>query len=209
MRFLFLLLLLSASLQAQPLTWGEKPDGFEGVQLPTERAASLNEPLEVRYPDSAMRAHRQGVVVVAAWIDAKGYVSYAEVQRGSGHADLDVEALRSVTDGDFKPAWRDGKPCASRISVPVEFRLTREEGDYDAVKTGEQLQQEADELRRAKQMLEQEQHQLEEELRQLKEAQKKKEALDGSDEQKNKEALDGSDEQKNKEALDSSDKQKK
>lgn len=165
---------------AQPLTWGEKPESFDGVQMPTDRPASLNTPLEVRYPDSAMRAHRQGVAVVAAWIDAKGYVTYAEVKRGSGYADLDMEALRSVVDGDFKPAWRDDKPCVSRISVPVEFRFAREEEDYDSVKTGEQLQQEADELRRAQQMLEEEQRQLEEELRQLKETQKKKDPQDNN-----------------------------
>ncbi|MFZ1729679.1 MAG: energy transducer TonB [Bacteroidota bacterium] len=175
MRKLFLFMLLfTLTSQAQTLTWGDKPVDFDGVQTPTERPASLNSPLEVRYPDSAMRAHRQGVAVVAAWIDAKGYVAYAEVQRGSGHADLDAEALRSVADGDFKAAWRNDNPCASRISVPVEFRLKREEDDYDAVKTGEQLQQESDEIRRSKQMLEEEQWKLEEELRLLKEAQKKK-----------------------------------
>ncbi len=176
MRYLLIsFLLFTASLQAQSITHGEKPGGFDGVQAPTERAASLNTPLEVRYPDSALRAQRQGAAVVAAWIDEKGYVTYAEVRRSSGHEDLDVEALRAVVDGDFKPAWRDGKPCASRISVPVEFRLKRAEDEYDAVKSGEQLQQEAEELRRTRQMLEDEQRQLEEELRKLKEAQKKKE----------------------------------
>lgn len=178
MRLIPLLILLITFLslsQAQPLSWGDKPGGFNGTQAPTERAASLNSSLDVRYPDSAMRAQRQGVAVVAAWIDAKGYVAYAEVQKGSGHADLDAEALRAVTNGDFKAAWREGKPCASRLSIPVEFRLTRNEEDYDAVKTQEQLQQEADELRRTQQMLEEEQRALEEELRQLKEAQKKKE----------------------------------
>jgi TonB family protein len=104
------------------------------------------------------------VTLVAAWIDAKGYVKYAEVGKSSGHADLDAEALRAVVDGDFKPAWRENKPCASRISVPVEFRLARTEDEYDAVKTEEQLQQEAEELRKAKQMLEEERRQLEAEI---------------------------------------------
>ncbi|MBE0644144.1 MAG: energy transducer TonB [Bacteroidetes bacterium] len=176
--FLFAMAMATAmvtAVQAQPLSYGEKPVGFDGAQAPTDRAASLNTPLEVRYPDSAMRAQRQGVAVVAAWIDAKGYVIYAEVRRPSGHEDLDAEALRAVVDGDFKPAWRDGKPCASRISVPVEFRLKRSEEEYDAVKTGEQLEQEAEELRRARQMLEEEQRKLEEELRQMKEEKQKKE----------------------------------
>jgi len=177
MRYVFLFLfILIVPAQAQPLTHGEKPEGFEGTQAPTERPAKLVTPLEVRYPDSALREQRQGVAIVAAWIDEKGYVVYAELWRASGHADLDAEALRAVVAGDFKPAWRDGKPCASRISAPVEFRLRRDEDDYDAAKTGEQLQQDAEELRRAKKMLEEEQRQLEEELERLKKEQQTKDA---------------------------------
>jgi TonB family protein len=169
MRFLLLVIFLTSFAAAQPLTYGEKPTGFDGTQVPTEKPASLNTPLEVRYPDSAMRAQRQGVTLVAAWIDAKGYVKYAEVRKSSGYADLDTEALRAVVDGDFKAAWRENKPCASRISVPVEFRLARTEDEYDAVKTEEQLQQEAEELRKAKHMLEEEQRQLEAEIQKARE----------------------------------------
>ena len=169
MRIRFLLLFLASTAAAQPLTQGEKPAEFDGTQAPTDRAAALNTPLEVRYPDEAMRARRQGVAIVAAWIDAKGYVTYAEVRKSSGHGDLDAEALRAVVEADFKPAWRADKPCASRVSIPVEFRLGREADDYDAVKTEEQLRQEADELRKAKQMLEEEERLLMEELQKARE----------------------------------------
>ena len=169
-----LLLLLAPLAAAQPLSHGDRPAGFDGVQEPTDRAAALNTPLEVRYPDSALKAHVQGVAVIAAWIDAKGYVAYAEVHRSSGHDALDAEALRAVLDGDFRPAMRDGRLTGSRISVPVEFRLAREEEGYDAAKTEEQLQQESEELRRARQMLEEEQRQLEEEIQRLKEEQRKR-----------------------------------
>lgn len=181
-RVFILLLLLAGTVAAQSsgtggkLHVGEKPLGFDEVQDPTERAAALNTPLDVRYPDSAMKARLQGVAVVAAWIDARGYVTYAEVQRSSGHVLLDEEALRAVADGDFKPAQRDGRLSGSRISVPVEFRLARDEEEYDAVKTPEQLGQEAEELRRARQMLEEEQRKLEEEIQRLKEEQRKREA---------------------------------
>ncbi|MDX9759926.1 MAG: TonB family protein [Bacteroidota bacterium] len=164
MRILFLFLVLASFAAAQPMTHGVKPTGFEGVQEPTDKAAALTMPLDVRYPDDAMRARRHGVTIVAAWIDAKGYVTYAEVRKSSGHVDLDAEALRAVVEADFKPAWRADKPCASRVSVPVEFRLGREAEDYDAAKTEEQLRQEADELRKAKQMLEEEKRLVMEEL---------------------------------------------
>lgn len=173
---LFSLSLLAAAAQAQPLTHGVKPAGFDGTQVPTERPAQLVTPLEVRYPESAWREHRHGVAIIAAWIDEKGYVTYAEVPGASGHADLDAEALRAVVDGDFKPALRDGKPCASRISAPVEFRIRRDEEEYDATKTEEQLEQEAEELRRAREMLEKEQRELEEELQRLKAEQRTKKA---------------------------------
>ncbi|MBR9974849.1 MAG: TonB family protein [Bacteroidetes bacterium] len=175
-RILLFLFCLTAPVLAQTPSVGEKPLGFDGVQEPTDRPAALNTPLEVRYPDSAMKARLQGVVAVAAWIDARGYVTYAEVQRSSGHVLLDEEALRAVADGDFKPAKRDGRMSGSRISVPVEFRLARNEDEYDAVKSSEQLQQEAEELRRVRQMLEEDQRQLEEEILRLKEEQRRREA---------------------------------
>lgn len=169
MKILLFLLFLASTAAAQTLTHGTKPVDFDGTQEPTDRAAALNTPLEVRYPDDAMRARRQGVTIVAAWVDAKGYVTYAEVRRSSGHGDLDAEALRAVVEADFKAAWRADKPCASRVSIPVEFRLGREEDEYDAVKTEEQLRQEADELRKAKQMLEEEERLLMEELHKARE----------------------------------------
>jgi TonB family protein len=171
-KFISLLMLISAFATPAPAqTFGEKPADFDGVQQPTERPAVLNTPLEVRYPDSAMQSQRQGMVLVSAWIDRNGYVTYAEVTRGSGHTDLDIEALRAVVEGDFNAARRDGTRCASRVSVPVEFRLSRSEDEYDAVKDSEQLRQEAEELRRARDMLQEEQRQLEEEIRRLKEQQ--------------------------------------
>lgn len=174
MRYIYLFIVIfSFSIQAQPLTYGEKPTGFDAVQRPTERPAVLNTALEVRYPDSAMQSQRQGVVIVSAWIDRNGYVTYAEVTRGSGHADLDAEALRAVVAGDFNAAWRDDARSGSRISVPVEFRLARGEDEYDAVKETEQLQQETEELRRARDMLREEQRKLEEEIRKLREEQER------------------------------------
>lgn len=179
MRFMFLILLflLGPSLWAQnnPMpAYGTRPVDFDAVQTSTDSPAALLQPLELDYPETAVKARLEGVVLVAGWIDAKGYVRYAEVVEGSGFAMLDSAALKAAVDGNFRPAQRGGKPVASRVNMPVEFRLRRMEEDFDAAKTPEQLQQEKGELRRAKEMLEAEQRKLEEELRLLREQQNKK-----------------------------------
>lgn len=174
--FLSLLLLAALSggttggLHAQE--FGERPRDFDATQTPTDEAAVLIDPLEVPYPDSAMRSGLEGVTLIATWIDDRGYAVYGEVRESSGHALLDSIALRAVRRGNFKAARRGGKNVSSRVSIPVEFRLRRDAENYDAVKSEEQLQQEAEELRRAKQMLEEERLRLEEELRRLKEQRK-------------------------------------
>jgi TonB family protein len=154
--------------------FGERPGGFDAAQAPTDEAAALVDPLEVEYPDSALRSGMEGVALIAVWIDERGYAVYGELRESSGHAVLDSIALRAVRRGNFKAARREGKNVASRVSIPVEFRLRRAEEEYDAAKSGEELQEEAEELRRAKQMLEEERLRLEEELRRLKKERDKK-----------------------------------
>ncbi|MCZ7557515.1 MAG: energy transducer TonB [Bacteroidia bacterium] len=173
---LILIFLLAPVLPAQPaqLKYGHKPADFDGTQRPTEQAAELQQPLELRYPEAAASRNIEGVAIVAAWIDEKGYVAYAEVTKGSGYGMLDSAALDAVVAGDFKAAKRSGLPVASRVSIPVEFRLRRVSDEYDAAKSSEELEKEREELRRAKEMLEAEQRQLEEELRRLKEQQEQK-----------------------------------
>ncbi len=174
--FMILLMTLATALAAQqsPLSYGTKPVDFDGVQVPTEQPAVLLQPLELIYPEKAVALKLEGVSLVSAWIDAKGYVVYAVVTEGSGHGMLDSAALNAVVGGDFKAAKRDGKNVASRVTVPVEFRLRRMQDEYDAGKTPEELQKEKEELQRAKDMLEAEQRKLEEELRLLREQQNKK-----------------------------------
>lgn len=164
----------------EAMTYGTRPVDFDDMQEPTDEAAVLLDPLEVSYPDSAMKRGWEGVAVVAAWIDRSGYPVYAEVQESSGHGDLDGLALQAVIKGNFKAARRNGRNVGARVTIPVEFRLRREHESYDAVKSEQQLQKEADELRRAREMLEEEQQRLEEEIRLLKEQQKKKRGEDAS-----------------------------
>lgn len=150
------------------LSHGTRPSGFDGTQEPTDRPAALLEALDVMYPESARKQKIEGVSIIAAWIDRLGYVPYAEVRESSGYRQLDSIALHAVIRGNFRAALRDGQPVESRVSIPVEFRLRRTEDEYDAVKSEEQLHQEAEELQRARQMIEEERKRLEEEIHRLK-----------------------------------------
>ena len=56
-------------------------------------------------------------------IDSRGAVLETEVARSSGSAILDRAARKAVESWRFRPALRDGVAVASRVLVPIEFRL--------------------------------------------------------------------------------------
>ncbi|MGO9308807.1 MAG: energy transducer TonB [Spirochaetia bacterium] len=86
--------------------------------LPRPRAEILP-----TYPGSARRAGFEGLVKVAATVDATGAVTTTEVLVSSGHASLDTAALEAVRRALFAPALQGGKPVSSRIVIPIRFRL--------------------------------------------------------------------------------------
>ncbi len=162
-----LLTLYVSGLQAQKLSFGERPPNFDGVQAPTHKSAALLEPLDVVYPDSAVDARMQGIALVATYIDEKGIVSYGEVEKSSGYPLLDRAALDAVRQGNFKAAWRDNHPVGSRISIPVEFRLPDSE-DWNVDKSEGELKEDVEHLRQSKKNIQDEAAKLEEELKRLK-----------------------------------------
>ena len=171
-----LLLLIASALHAQEvrdavISFGIRPDDFDRTQSPTDTPVGFAEPLEVRYPETAVRLRIEGITIVAAAIDGGGSVTYAEVRSSSGNAMLDSAALDAVIRGYYKAARRDGKAVESRITIPVEFRLGGNAERYQSDKTPEQLMREKQELEKAKEMLEDEERRLQEEIRILKEKQ--------------------------------------
>ena len=67
-------------------------------------------------------ARRQGIVIVEATISPGGCVSHAKVLR-SVATDLDVAAVRAVTDWAFTPTLLDGVPVPVIMTVTVQFSL--------------------------------------------------------------------------------------
>lgn len=77
----------------------------------------------LQYPEIAKRAGVQGRVYVLAYVNEKGEVVRAEVQKGIG-AGCDEEAVKAVRAAKFKPGMQRGKPVKVRISIPIRFQLS-------------------------------------------------------------------------------------
>lgn len=85
-------------------------------------------PLELNYPRSAKRRRAQGMVYVYVLVGHDGMPWDVKLYRGSGHPDLDEEALRAVRKALFRPKVIDGMARPVRALVPVNFHLEDRSG---------------------------------------------------------------------------------
>ncbi|WP_223303888.1 energy transducer TonB [Dokdonella koreensis] len=79
-----------------------------------------------RYPMRALRQRHEGVTYLRFSVDRRGAVTAVRLERGSGSAALDAEALEVVRRAQPLPAPPreiEGDPV--EVVVPVEFRLRR------------------------------------------------------------------------------------
>lgn len=82
---------------------------------------------EVKYPKTSMENNSQGKVFVEAVISATGKVTKVKVLRGVDQH-IDAEAIRVFEAmPDWTPAIKDDKNVASRVVMPINFSLTKEE----------------------------------------------------------------------------------
>lgn len=72
-----------------------------------------------RYPPSL----HTGEVWLKLDVDARGAVAAAQVQRSSGHADLDAAAVEAALKWKLNPGYKDGVAVAGQIRVPVRFAM--------------------------------------------------------------------------------------
>lgn len=105
------------------------------VQAPPQRIASVSLPtwrsqLEIalerskRYPAGAQARHQHGVVHVTFVIDREGRLISSRIDRGSGHAVLDEEALALLQRAQPFPPLPDEIAGAHVIlAVPIRFNL--------------------------------------------------------------------------------------
>lgn len=75
------------------------------------------------YPLIARKRGWQGTVVIEATIDAQGRADTADVIESSGYAALDRSALDAIGNSTYHPAISGQEQIASRVRIPVVFRL--------------------------------------------------------------------------------------
>lgn len=79
--------------------------------------------LNIRYPYSAYVDNKTGKSIVGFIVQSDGSISDVWILESSW-PDLDEEAMRVVkTMPKWTPATTDGKPVASQLSIPINFRL--------------------------------------------------------------------------------------
>jgi protein TonB len=93
---------------------------------PVRVGGDIREPRKIMdvapvYPDLAVRARVQGIVIVEATIDPRGRVVNATVLRGVPV--LEQAALEAVRKWVYTPTLLDGIPTPIIMTVTVRFRL--------------------------------------------------------------------------------------
>ncbi len=77
---------------------------------------------QIRYPEMARRAGIEGRVFIQFIVNERGQVEDPRVIRGIGGG-ADEEALRVVSQAQFRPGMQRGRPVRVQYSLPIYFRL--------------------------------------------------------------------------------------
>jgi periplasmic protein TonB len=78
-------------------------------------------PVEV--PRLSRRAGESGTVWLRVVVDGRGLPLQVSVQRSSGHARLDEQALWAMRQARFKPQTENGQPIELEVTAPIEYTL--------------------------------------------------------------------------------------
>ena len=76
-------------------------------------------PVEV--PRASRRAGEHGVVWLRVVVSTQGTPLQVSVQRSSGHARLDEQALWAMRQARFQPHTEDGRPIEVEVTAPIEY----------------------------------------------------------------------------------------
>lgn len=101
----------------------EEEDFFVVVEEMPELIGGLAElQRKIRYPEMARRAGIEGRVYIQFIVNERGEVEDPRVIRGIGGG-ADEEALRVVSQAQFRPGMQRGRPVRVQYSLPIFFRL--------------------------------------------------------------------------------------
>ena len=80
----------------------------------------------IKYPASAVKAKKQGRVIVGFIVQKDGSITHAKIVR-SIDPELDAEALRVVKGmPKWTPGTQLGKPVSVKYALPVKFSLQKD-----------------------------------------------------------------------------------
>jgi len=101
----------------------DEEDFFVVVEDMPELIGGLGElQRKIRYPEMARRAGIEGRVYIQFIVNEQGEVENPVVTRGIGGG-ADEEALRVVSQAQFRPGLQRGRPVRVQYSLPIVFRL--------------------------------------------------------------------------------------
>ena len=107
--------------------WDAPPPPSEGPNvkfIPYDKAPKPKIPIKPVYPEIAQEAGIEGTVYIQFFIDKKGNVKEAWVQKGIPNTGLNEAALEAVKKSKWKPAQQRDKKVGVWQTVPVKFELT-------------------------------------------------------------------------------------
>ena len=99
------------------------PSGPKVVFIPYDDPPVAMTPIKPLYPEIAQEAGIEGVVVVQAFIDAKGRVKETLILKGVPNTGLDEAAMAAIRKTRFRPARQRERAVGVWISIPVNFKL--------------------------------------------------------------------------------------
>jgi len=99
------------------------PSGPKVVFIPYDDPPVAMTPIKPIYPEIAQEAGIEGVVVVQAFIDAKGRVKETLILKGVPNTGLDEAAMTAIRKTRFRPARQRERAVGVWISIPVNFKL--------------------------------------------------------------------------------------
>jgi len=76
------------------------------------------------YPPTACQRKEEGLVILAVEVDREGFPNGIQIIQSSSFQLLDEAAVQAVSRWRFSPARLGNRAVASRIEVPIRFKLT-------------------------------------------------------------------------------------
>ena len=92
--------------------------------IPYDKPPKPKIPIRPAYPDIAQEAGIEGTIYIQFFINKKGIVTEAWVQKGIPNTGLNEAALEAVKKSKWKPAQQRDKKVGVWQTVPVKFELS-------------------------------------------------------------------------------------